>query len=380
MAGIYIHIPFCLRRCVYCDFYVEPLGTGPLSQRFGQIETRDNSNLITALEKENSLLPKNFSTDTLYIGGGTPTELSARDLTSLLNLGKSFGASDWTVEANPGTLSKEKAQLLFDYGVTRISLGAQSFDPGTLDYLTRIHSADEIIESYKMLRIVGFDNINLDLMFGLPGDSLDRVEADLDQLLALRPEHLSCYGLDYEPNTQLTALRNKGFIEEVDEEITVAQFKRIRERLMEAGYHHYEISNYALPNKESQHNLHTWNAGEYIGLGPAAASHWQGSRWRNLPDLKAYIDHIQNGTSARIEEETLKGLPKAKETLMIGLRKTEGVSLSWFKQHTGFDLIDSAGEALPQLICEGLLCLENDQLKLTVEGQLLSNTVFEALL
>jgi len=376
-TGLYIHIPFCLRRCVYCDFYVEPLGTGPLPQRFAQLEHLDQTPFIQALHREWDHAPSTFHPHTIYIGGGTPTELPLADFRRLMEMVKArvSNPQEWTVECNPGTLSDSHIEVMLECGVTRVSLGVQSFQNDTLNFLTRIHSAEEARTTYHRLRKAGFNNINLDLMFAIPGTGLEHVERDLSSLLELDPEHVSCYSLDYEPNTQLTPLAKKGFVQPVDDELAVAQFELIRNTLATAGYHHYEISNYAKPGSECRNNQQTWQGGEYLGFGPAAASHWQGQRWRNAPDLHSYLSQGPQ----HIEYEQLDPETKARELLMTSLRQVAGIDRSWFHARTGYDYEDLRGQEIAQCIEAGWLERTPEGIRLTPSGMPMSNQVFEQL-
>jgi len=379
MAGLYIHIPFCLRQCFYCDFYVEPLGTGPLSQRFKSIESTSHATFIQCLKREWELAPNKSLPETIYLGGGTPTELAAADLKELLQFIPKSQAAEITCEANPGTLTKDKAELLKSSGVNRISLGAQSFNPKTLEFLTRIHGPEEIVDTYELLRETDFSNINLDLIFGIPHTTLKEFETDLHRMIELSPEHISCYSLDYEPHTQITHMIKSGHLKELDHEVVAAQFYLAHELLTEAGYLHYEISNYAKPGFEAQHNLKTWHGGEYLGLGPSAASHINGERFRNKPNLKQYQDAISRNELPRIEHEKLEGAAKARELFFINMRLLEGVHVSDFEAKTGFTLAALYPTELEQLLADNLLEEVKGHLRMTSKAYVLSNSVFEEL-
>ncbi|HOW97161.1 MAG TPA: radical SAM family heme chaperone HemW [Kiritimatiellia bacterium] len=267
MPGLYIHVPFCARKCAYCDFYSVPLNAAAAEE------------YLRALDRECGGLPDGFAPETVFIGGGTPTVLPPAELARLLdllarrvNLGR---VTEWTCEANPVTLDAEKIRILRGAGVNRVSLGVQSFDDGVLKFLGRLHTAREAVEAFRLLRAEGFDNIGLDLMCAVPGGAIER---DLERALALGPEHLSVYGLTFEDGTPLARRRDAGEVAELDEDEQLRQFRVVRETLKGAGFHHYEISNYARPGRECRHNLLYWGPGEYLGLGPAAHSHWGGQR------------------------------------------------------------------------------------------------------
>lgn len=383
MPGLYLHIPFCVRKCLYCDFYSIPTGRGPLPTRLAEVEDPDQSPFLRALAVELKSLPASFKPETVFVGGGTPTELSDHDLGAffeLLHRSVDLSAvTEWTCESNPGTLTASKARILRDAGVNRVSLGVQSFDPVTLDFLGRIHSADEAERGYELLRAEGFDNINLDLIYAVPGLTRAALEASLDRLVALRPDHAACYGLIFEDGTPLADLRHRGFVREVEDDEELEQYQLVIAKLAAAGYGHYEISNYAQPGRECRHNLLYWSGGEYNGLGPSAHSHWAGKRWGNIRDLDAYTRRLLAGEGVRAFEEELDSEAKARETLIMSLRQLRGVSREAFLQQTGFDYRQLCAESLPWLVREGLLVDEAERLRLTPRGLFLSDGIFAEL-
>jgi len=394
MAGLYIHIPFCIRKCLYCDFYLEPLGTGPISERLNTHQEIRQSPFLDALTTEFRLLPQlQDEADgapetpvirTVYIGGGTPTELAPEDFRRLFDeLALAFDLADvveFTVEANPGTLTREKVDLMLERGVTRISLGVQSFDDEVLDMLGRIHNAAEARETVAMLRRAGVDNLNLDLIINLPGSSLPQVDWDLENLIELDPEHCSCYALDWTPGTHLTTLRDQGQVAEIDEELAVAQYQHLRKKLIGAGFHHYELFNFAKPGRESQHNTATWRGGDYLGFGPSASSHVAGRRTSNVASLRLYQEHLLAGRTPVVESELLDPNRKARELLMTSLRQVDGVPRDWFHARTGFELEALVGDALQDLTEKGWLGQNDERVWITAEGIYLSNRIFEAIL
>ena len=289
MSGLYIHIPFCERKCSYCAFYSVVSNARKKQSQFFQ-----------ALEKELSDLPPDFSPETIFIGGGTPTAPSFQPLEtdcvgafgffkSLKKRAEKWGVKEFSVEANPGTVDEAKLALLKKSGVNRLSIGVQSFDFQCLETLGRIHSAEEAEAAFRLARAAGFKNISLDLMFGVPGQTVSMLESDLDRALALGPEHIAIYNLMYEEGTPMADRSDR-----LDEGLEREMYDLIRSRLTGAGFEHYEISNFAKPGFECQHNLLYWTGGEYIGCGPAAHSHWQGTRWANVADLD---DYCANGPS-----------------------------------------------------------------------------------
>lgn len=383
MPGLYIHIPFCVKKCLYCDFYSIPSSTGTIARRLARPEPAAQPRFLDALEVELGSLPESFRPRTVFIGGGTPTELSDPDFGRLLDMIHAHvdvsGVEEWTCEANPGTLTEAKAELIGASAINRVSLGVQSFNPETLAFLGRIHTGPEAVEGFGRLRAAGITNINLDLIFAVPGSSVASLQQDLDQIVELNPEHTSCYCLMFEPGTPLTALRDKGYVSEVAGDDAREQYDLVRRRYRDAGYRQYEISNFARPGFECRHNLLYWGGGEYIGCGPAAHSHWDGLRYGNVHDLHAYCDALLSGARARDIEERLPPEAKAREALVMGLRRTEGVLRSAFRDQTGFDYADLCRIPIEHLGGLGLLREANGRLQLTEPGLFVSDAVFSEL-
>jgi len=372
MAGLYIHIPFCVCKCRYCDFYSVAASHGDQRSRFMQ-----------ALSVELQTLPGGFAPQTIFIGGGTPTALSLSELQQLLDSLKRrvdvSQVTEWSSESNPGTLDWEKAKLLREAGVNRMSIGVQSFDPANLAFLGRIHSSTDAKDAYQLLRDAGFENINIDLMYGIPGSSREILRRDLALIENLDPEHVACYCLQFEKGTELARLRNAGSVAEVEDEEEFEQYRLIRETLGRAGYRHYEISNFAKPGYACQHNLLYWSGGEYIGCGPAAHSHWQGLRYSNSSSVDLYCDALLSGKCPRDSEERLEPEAKARETLIMGLRRLDGVSRRVFRQETGFDYRALRGSEIDSLCHNGLLEERDGFLRLTEKALFVSDSVFREL-
>ncbi|MBC8206135.1 MAG: radical SAM family heme chaperone HemW [Kiritimatiellales bacterium] len=353
MSGLYIHIPFCVRKCDYCAFYSEVSNDRKKQAQFFQ-----------ALEKELNSLPPDFSPETIFIGGGTPTAPDFQTLAEFFPIFGKFNPQEFSVEANPGTVDEAKLSLLRKSGLNRLSIGVQSFDFQCLETLGRIHSAEQAETAFRMARAAGFDNISIDLMFGTPGQTLAMLDADLTRALELGPEHIAIYNLMYEEGTPL-AERNPV---RLDEELEREMYDHIRKRLADAGFVHYEISNFAKPGFECRHNLLYWTGGEYIGCGPAAHSHWQGTRWANVSDLD---DYCTNGPRREFEE-TLDSDAKERETLVMGLRLLDGVEVSskvWKKQQETFQALEKAG----------LLVIEGRRVWLSGDALFVSDAVFAEL-
>lgn len=383
MPGLYVHVPFCVRKCVYCDFYSLATAKGSIARRVNADEQPDQPAFLEAIGRELALLPDDFKPDTVFIGGGTPTELSERDLSCLLNLlWERVDLSDvteWTCESNPGTLTGSKVERLLEAGVNRFSLGVQSFDPDALEFLGRIHSADDARAGFRLLRELGVANINLDLIYGIPGSSIDVVRRDLDALIELAPDHTACYCLIFEDGTPLAELRRKGFVKEVDDDTELEQYTLVRATLDAAGYRQYEISNFARPGYECRHNLLYWGGGEYIGVGPSAHSHWRGERFGNIRDLDAYVKRMQEGRDIRAFCEKLDPEAKARETLVMALRRIDGIGAEEFCAATGFDFRVLCADTLPWLEREGLVEIRESRLRLTERGLFVSDAVFAEL-
>ena len=380
MAGLYVHVPFCIRKCLYCDFYVAPLGTGPIADRLRTHHRIDNSRFLDALGAELGRLPEGFAPETVYIGGGTPTELSGPDFERMFDLLHECvdprAVREWTIEANPGTLSREKADLMLRRGVNRVSLGVQTFHDELLRWLGRIHTAAEARATVGMLRDLGADNLNLDLIINLPGTDLDHLRRDVDELLALAPEHASCYTLDWTPGTHITDLRDRGFVAELAEDLARAQYDELRPRMEAAGLEHYELFNFARTGRRSQHNTATWRGGDYLGCGPSASSHWRGRRWTNVRDVEAWCRAQLAGERCEIESEMLAPEAKARELLMTSLRQMDGVERAWFRGRSGFEIEDLAGEALTEFEKAGWIAQDGERVRITEAGVYLSNRIF----
>lgn len=365
--GLYIHVPFCVRKCAYCAFYSHPVDP----HRVG--EWRDG------IAREWETLPIGFVPETVFIGGGTPTALAVTDLAWLLervrqlgisaplrHTSKSGALSEWTVEVNPGTLTAEKAAVLRTAGVNRLSVGAQSFADATLRGLGRIHTANETRECVELARAAGFDNIGLDVIYGVPGVTRESFCADIEAALALAPDHLSCYCLEIEPGTPFASEVAAGRMA-VDEDEQREQFDWARQRLTAAGFNHYEISNFARPGCECRHNELYWTGGDYSGLGPGAHSHWQGRRWGNTTELPMW---------KRDFEEQLDPRKKACETLVMGLRRLAGWRREEFRAVTGFDYDEVRGPEIARLVADGLLVAESDGVRLAEDALFVSDSVF----
>ncbi len=320
MLGLYIHIPFCSGKCGYCDFVSFP-GKEDMHAAY-----------LSALEREMQLY-SGTTPDTLYIGGGTPTELDTQNLKKLLVLVNNHfirvcDFPEATIEVNPESISREKIMLLRQFGMNRISMGLQSFDDGLLKAMGRRHDAARFMQAYKDLRAVGFSNINIDLMTGVPGQTKESFFSTLKQTVALEPEHLSVYGLEI---GEASLFAREGVVP--DEDLSRDLLDMACAELEKAGYEHYEISNFAKPGRESRHNTNYWDNGEYIGLGCSATSYLEGVRRTNAPLLELYCSVDSNEDLPLASCEKLSGKQKTGETVMLGLRKLGGMRQYDPKRH-----------------------------------------------
>ena len=353
---LYVHVPFCAQICPYCAFHVHRGGVE--EQRAFVVALRQE---WRAARVEFALAPK-----TIYFGGGTPSLLSAELFAALTEeLPPERTWSEFTLEVNPATVTDEKARVWRAAGVDRISLGAQSFDPAMLELLGRRHGPRDVAATCELLRAHGFDNINLDLMFALPGQSLAGWEATLEAALACRPDHVSAYALTYEEDTPFFEKRG---LWRLAEELEIAMFERTRSALDAAGLAPYEISNFARPGRESQHNLAYWRGADYLGLGPSACSTIAGQRWRNVPNTALYTEQVNRGESVRQEHEALDPATRTKERIMFGLRMREGVAREEF---------GGATPELERLAQDGLAIENGGRVFLTPRGQLVADSVAE---
>jgi len=356
---LYIHIPFCPNICPYCAFYKETAGRD-------RVELFIEALLLEAQFHASELLPK-----TIFFGGGTPSALSFSQMERLLDgLHHTLNLSaieEWTIEMNPATVSSDKAKLLYEAGVNRISMGVQSWDDAVLKTLGRMHSSQKGEESFYLLREAGFRNISIDLIFGIPYQSLNSWRNTLEKTVLLAPEHLSAYGLTYEEGTDFFRQRSRGVMKE-NNDLEAEQFELADAILESSGYEHYEISNYAKNHHESKHNLAYWLGSDYLGLGPSAFSTVRGERWRNIAETGLYSSSTIEGKTARDFEEKLSLSLLASERAAFGLRTNQG--LDFEKAHPWH-------QAMVEMEQHGLLYRTQDRWLLTKKGFLLADTVGE---
>lgn len=370
--GVYVHIPFCRSKCHYCDFISYPGRSAD-----------EKSQYLNALLKETDLYREQMSgltVQTLYIGGGTPTCLTGGQLYGLLEslsgrLGIRTGA-EVTVEGNPGTLGPEKLAVLKEAGCTRLSLGVQSFNEHELKMLGRIHSTRDVYKTFQTARKTGFDNINLDLMYGLPGQEHRDWVSSLNKALELAPDHLSLYQLNYEEGTHFYKLLEQGVFELFDQEKALQMYETAIEMLEQSGYLHYEISNFSLPGKESRHNKIYWRNQEYLGLGAGASGYLSGIRYTNSADLREYCQRVEKGIRPVESQEKIAGGLLLGEAMFLGLRLLEGIDKTEFYLRYGIRAEDKYGDTIAELISRGLLQDTRTHFALTRQGLYLANQVF----
>lgn len=372
MAGLYIHIPFCTRACPYCDFSFELLKDGRVDH------------LLAALEKEAGRRGRESPwsghvIDTVFLGGGTPTCLTDPQLERAIGMIHDHFRVDpraeITVEANPETIRIAKLRRLRRLGVNRISIGVQSFSDDTLRNLGRSHSADQAARAIALARDAGFERINIDLMFGAPGQAPSEWEDTLDQAVRHDPDHVSIYGLTIEPGTRFARMEKEGLLDLPDEDRHVGYYYRALDRLTGAGYRHYEVSNMAKPGAECRHNLSCWNGGDYLGLGPSAHSHARGRRTANARGLAGYLSAMEEQGEAVDMDETLSVDERIHEYILLGLRSIEGMDTRAFRDRYGDEAMGRRKTAIRTLAGEGLLAERGARLCLTRKGLALADSV-----
>ncbi len=370
--GLYLHVPFCFHKCHYCDFY-----------SFVDREGRSGDYLARLAEDVSWTLSRvEGEIDTVFIGGGTPTLLTAEELGVLTAQVRRFPLAhdvEWTVEANPETIDLAKARVLAAAGVNRVSIAAQSFDPRHLKTLERWHDPANVARAAGFLREVGIVNFNLDLIFGIPGQSLADWRADLARALEIGPEHLSCYGLTYEQNTAMTRRLERGEFEPCDDAVEAEMYEATRDTLAAAGFAQYEVSNYARPGRECRHNLVYWRNEPWWAIGPSASGYVAGHRYKVVPRLGDWLARAGDGSQPVVDHEAPDERRNASEALMVGLRLAEGIGAG-LEQHA-VALAPARAAVIAKAIADGLL--ERDaataRLRFTRRGMMLANEVLEEL-
>ncbi len=379
-ASLYLHIPFCHTRCHYCDFNTYA-GILPLREPYVRA-------LITEVELAGQLaqlangIPRRSRT--IFFGGGTPSLLTVEQIKRLLSACRAAFAVDEdaeiTLEANPGTLNAKQLTGLRSAGINRLSLGSQSFDAELLHTLGRIHTPEEIVKALSSARAAGFESINLDFMFGLPGQTMHHWETTLDRALALHPEHFSLYSLIIEEGTNFYTWTNEGRIIPGDEDLCADMYEHADERLRAEGYENYEISNWALPGHQSRHNLTYWQNLPYIGMGAGAHSFFGGRRFSNVLDPQEYIRLLKKQQRPEVDGEFIDRVKEMAETAFLGLRTAKGLHLPTFAERFAETFTQFVGSRLRTVEEAGLLERDHDWIRLSKRGRLLGNEVFLRLL
>ena len=363
--GVYIHIPFCKQKCYYCDFV-----SFAKQEEFQKEYFKILKNEIKDFFSENN----NYEISTIYIGGGTPSYVDENYIKEILDLIPKHNAKEITIEVNPGTVNLEKLKLYKNIGVNRLSIGLQSTQNRLLKQIGRIHSFEDFLNTYNIAKNVGFDNINVDLMIGLPNQTIQDIKQSLEIVTNLNPNHISVYSLIVEEGTKIDELINKGTLILPNEELERNMYWYVKNYLELNGYFHYEISNFSQKGYESKHNLDCWNQKEYIGFGLAAHSYINDVRFSNTEDFNEYL---KNYNDSKIVQEEQNEIAKKKEYMLLGLRKIEGVSIQEFKKIFGENPIFLFKDILNKLVNENLIIVDNDNIKLTNKGIDLANLVWE---
>ena len=366
-SSAYVHIPFCTQICYYCDFSKVFIKNQPVGAYLEHLIQETRSYEIGKLR-------------TLYIGGGTPTALSAQQLAYLLTeLPKVMdlsGVEEFTIEANPGDLDPDKIAVLKDSQVNRVSLGVQTFDNKMLKKIGRSHQEQDIYDNIRHLKQAGFDNISIDLIYALPGQTMDQVKENVAKAIDLDIPHMSLYSLILENHTVFMNRMRRGKLPLPKEELEAEMFEYIIEELEKAGFEHYEISNFSKPGFESRHNLVYWDNAEYYGLGAGASGYVDGIRYKNHGPIRHYLEAVEAG-KARITEEHLTLEEKMEEELFLGLRKKTGVSKARFEEKFGVSFDQRYGQVVASLTEQGLLVPDDKQVRMTKRGLFLGDTVAE---
>ena len=371
VASLYIHVPFCAQKCAYCAFFSEA-ASGELINRY-----------VAALIRELEMVAADLKPRTIFCGGGTPSLLNLRQWESLLRAMEKLnllGAEEFTIECNPATVSADKAKLLRDFGVNRISMGVQSLDEALLDRLGRVHSRAMVFKSYDILRGAGFENVNLDLMFAIPTQTMDIWRDTLNEAAAMQSEHLSSYEVIYEDDTPLFDQLQAGEFA-VNEELACEMYEELIARATGAGFHQYEIANFArnhpnsqlsasnfIPTLACKHNVNYWRGGAFHGLGPSATGYVRGVRTKNWANTQLYCEQLEKGRRAIESSEELPPLKRAGEIAAFGLRMNAGWTFEEFKRTTSFDLRSEWDSEMKELEARGWGTISDERFQLTHQG------------
>jgi oxygen-independent coproporphyrinogen III oxidase len=378
VGSLYVHVPFCAQKCAYCAFYSEA-ASGELINRY-----------VAALVRELEIVADDLKPETIFFGGGTPSLLNLRQWEPILRAMerlKLAGAEEFTVECNPATVSADKAKLFRDFGINRISMGVQSLDENLLDRLGRIHSREMVFKSFDILRASGFENINLDLMFAIPTQTMDAWRATLNEAMAMQSEHLSSYEVIYEDDTPLFEQLKAGEFS-VDENLACEMYEELISRAVSGGFQQYEIANFArgelsrkkIPALACKHNVNYWRGGSFYGLGPSATGYVRGVRTKNWSNTQLYCDQLEKGKRAIESREELPPLRRAGEIAAFGLRMNAGWPFEEFQRATDFDLRNGWSSEMDQLAGRGWASRNAERFQLTHQGLRFADSAAEMFL
>ena len=367
IPSLYIHIPFCVSKCIYCDFNSIVMKSQIVDE------------YLNTIENELQAINGKYSFTTVYIGGGTPTALNEIQLRKLLNIISKhvdvFNLNEYTIEVNPGTLNEEKILALKESHIDRISIGIQSFNDKYLKLLGRIHTVKEAKDIFSSLREKGLENISIDLIYGYSSQHLNEWKTDLRECFKLGPEHISAYCLTYESGTPLVEMMDSGKLEKLSEDEELDMYEHTNDFLSDKGYNHYEISNFAKPGKECQHNTVYWENREYIGIGAGAFSYINGERYSSIKNVKEYISAVKSRENLICFSEKLPQEKRASEILIMALRMTSGISKNEFFNRSGYNLTELFGTQLNILAQAGLINFDDERIKLTRRGLSVADSV-----
>ncbi|AYV67198.1 coproporphyrinogen III oxidase [Niallia circulans] len=373
IQAAYIHIPFCEHICHYCDFNKVFLKGQPVDE------------YLDSLEKEMKLTIEKYGQQelsTIFVGGGTPTSLSASQLERLCGMVnkelKLRPEQEYTFEANPGDLTEDKLKALYEGGVNRLSFGVQSFNNELLKRIGRTHKAEDVFSSIEAAKKIGFNNISVDLIYSLPGQTLEDFQETLKTAFTLDIQHYSGYSLIIEPKTVFYNLMRKGKLPTPGEDVEAGMYSVLMDEMARHGFQQYEISNFAKPGFESRHNLTYWNNEEYFGFGAGSHGYVHGNRYSNYGPLKKYMQPLEQGEFPIMHEHKVTVIEQMEEELFLGLRENKGVSLSSFEQKYNENVLELFDKEINKLISRELIEIESDYLKLTHKGRFLGNEVFQS--
>lgn len=378
-VGIYVHIPFCMQKCKYCDFVSFKCIDDKVDEYFNFLELEIIENAEKLKLEDNN---EQIEIDTIYIGGGTPSIVSEKYIEKIIiQIRKNYKVSsnaEITIEINPGTVDEAKLRKYIEVGINRVSIGLQSTNNKLLNMLGRIHTYEEFEKVYILARKVGFKNINVDLMIGLPNQLIKDVEESVNKVISKSPEHISVYSLIVEENTKMFELVENGNLKLPPEDIERKMYWKVKELLENNGYKHYEISNFAKENFESKHNMNCWKQQDYLGFGVAAHSYFNGIRYSNIENLKQYIENYKNDESIynRVFHESQTKIEMMKEYMLLGLRKIDGMLVSEFKNKFVENPLYVFRNELNKLVSEGLIEIEENYVRLSKKGLDLANVVW----